>query len=197
MLDAVLEHSCLSFTPFGGILLGTKDNRFRTIFAIDLVKCLVDTLQLLETLGIVIDEIGLYAIIRTDAHDNNASTLIMESLTEDSLHAPDGRLDNLLGGVGWSKESFLGHIPVLGQILTEMVGVDEDTDRLGHRLLLPEFLGTAGGKVGDAGAQRFHIDHHAREATGGTDALLLTHVLYRDAVDGVQLLPCTCGHDIV
>ena len=78
-----------------------------------------------------------------------------------------------------------------------MVGVNEDTDRLGHRLLLSQFLGTAGSKVGDTGAQGFHIGHHARETTGGTDAFLLAHVLHRDAVNAIQFFPCTNGHDIV
>ena len=44
-----------------------------------------------------------------------------------------------------------------------MVGVNEDTDRLGNRLLLPQFLGTAGSKVGDAGAQGFTMPGKLRE----------------------------------
>ena len=128
----------------------------------------------------------------------------MVALTENPLCASGSRLHDLLGGIGRGQESFLSHIPILGQVFTEMVGIDEDTNCLGYRLLLSQFLGTAGSKVGDAGAQGIHIRHHARERARSADALtigphhrLLTHVLHGDAVLAVQLLPGSYGHHVV
>ena len=78
------------------------------------------------TFRIVVDEIGLYAIVRTDAHYDDTSTLIMVALTEDTLRTAGRRLYNLLGGVRRCQESFLSHIPVLRQVFTKMVGIDKD-----------------------------------------------------------------------
>ena len=163
MLDAVLEDVSLSFTARFRILLGTKHDGFRAVFTINLIQCLVEPFHLLMPLCVVVYEVGLNTIVRTDTHDDDACTLIVVALTEDALRASGSGLDNLLSGIGGGEKSFLRHIPILGQVFTEMVGVDEDADGLGHRFLLSQFLCTTGREVGDAGAQGIHIRHHARE----------------------------------
>ena len=163
MLNAVLEDIGLTLTIRFSILLGTQNDGFRTVFTIDLIQHLVEPFHLLMPLSVVVDEVRLNAIVRTDAHDDDSGTLVVVTLTEDALRTTGSGLHDLLGGIGGSEKSFLGHIPVLGQIFTEMVGVDEDEDGLGYRLLLPQLLGTSGREVGDAGAQSIHIRHHARE----------------------------------
>ena len=197
MLDAVLEDVSLTLTIGFRILLGTQNDGFRAVFTVDLIQCLVEPFHLLMPLSVVVDEVGLYAVVRTDAHDDDSGSFIVIALTENPLRATCSGLYYLLGGIGGSEKSFLGHIPVLRQVFAEMVGVNEDADGLGHRLLLSQLFGTAGCEVGDAGAQGIHIRHHARERARGADALFLAHVLHRNAVDAVQFLPSPDGHYIV
>ena len=134
------------------ILLGTQNDGFRAVFTVDFIQCLVEAFHLLMTLCIVVDEVRLNAIVWTDAHDDDSSTLVVIALTEDALRTTGGGLHDLLGRIGGGEKSFLSHVPVLRQVFTEMVGVDEDTNGLGYRLLFSQLLGTAGSKVGDAGA---------------------------------------------
>ena len=163
MFDAVPKDIGFTFTLGLGVLLGAKDKGFGTVLTIDLIQHFVESFQLLVALCVVVDEVGLDARVGTDAHDNDASSLVMVALTEDAPHAAGGCLHNLLGGVRRCKQSLLAHIPILWEVFTEMVGIDEDADGLSHRLLLAELLGTAGGKVGDAGAQGCQVSHHARK----------------------------------
>ena len=132
MLDAVLEDICLSFTALLRILLGSQNNGLRAKFTVDLVQSLVKPFHFLMPLCVVVNEVRLYAIIWTDTHDDDSCTFIVVALTEDSLCASGGHLYNLLGGISRSQKPFFGHVPVLGQVFTEMVGVDEDADGLGY-----------------------------------------------------------------
>ena len=91
--------SSLSLAVFCGVLLGAKDNRFRAVFTVDLVECLVDAFQLLVPFGIIINEIGLYAVVGTNAHDDDTGTFIMEPLAVNPLQAFVGCLVNLLGAL--------------------------------------------------------------------------------------------------
>ena len=100
MLDAVLEDICLSFTAWLCILLRTQNDGFRAVFTVDFIQCLVEPFHLLMPLCIVIDEVRLNAIVRTDAHDDDSGTLVVVALTEDALCASDGRLNDVLGGIG-------------------------------------------------------------------------------------------------
>ena len=114
MLNAVLEDICLSFTAWLCILLGTQNDGFRTVFTIDFIQHLVEPFHLLMPLSVVVDEVRLNTIVRTDAHDDDSGTLVVVALTEDALHASGGGLNDLLSGIGWRQEPFLGHVPVLG-----------------------------------------------------------------------------------
>ena len=163
MLDAIPKDIGFTFTLGFGVLLGAQDKGFGTVLTIDLIQHFVETFQLLVALCVVVDEVGLDARVGTDAHDDDASSLVMVALTEDAFHAAGGGLHNLLGGIGGGKQSLLAHIPILWEVFTEAVGIDEDADGLGYGLLLAELLGTAGGEVGDAGAQGCQVSHHARE----------------------------------
>ena len=161
MLDAVPKDIGFTFTLGLGVLLGAKDKGFGTVLTIDLIQHFVEAFQLLVALCVVVDEVGLDARVGTDAHGDDASTLVVVALTEDAFHAARGGLHNLLGGIGGGEQSFLAHIPILWKVFTEVVGIDEDADGLGYGLLLAELLGTAGGEVGDAGAQGCQVCHHA------------------------------------
>ena len=132
MLDAILEDVSLSFTAWLCVLLGTQHNGFRAVFTINLIQCLVEPFHLLMPLSVVVDEVRLYAIVWTDAHDDDTGTLVVVALSEDSFRTSGSRLNNLLGGISRSQKPFLCHIPVLGQVFTEMVGVDEHADGLSH-----------------------------------------------------------------
>ena len=75
MLDAVLEDACLellSCTEFflADVLLGGEDNGLGAVFAINLVDGFVETFHLFVALGVVVDEVRLHAVVRTDAHDD-------------------------------------------------------------------------------------------------------------------------------
>ena len=136
MLDAVLEDACLELLScteifFTYILLGAEDNGFGAEFTINLINGLVETLHLLMSLCVVVDEVRLHAIVRTDSHDDDSGTFVVVALAEDPRGTPVGCLHYLLGGICRSQEPFLGHVPVLGQVFTEMVGVDEHADGLG------------------------------------------------------------------
>ena len=202
VLDAVLEDTCLHLLPYAhvllvGILLGAEDDGLGAVFAVDSVDGLVETFHLLVALCVVVDEVRLHTVVGTDAHDDDARTLVVVALTVDALDTPDGRLHDLLGGVGGRQQPLLAHVPVLGQVLAEMIGVDEHADGLRDGLLLAEFLGTAGGEVGDAGVQDVLVCHHARKRARGADALFLRHVLHGDAVLAVELLPGADGSHVV
>ena len=100
MLDAVSKDIGFTFTLGFGVLLGAKDKGFGTVLTIDLIQHLVEAFQLLVALCVIINEVGLDARVRTDAHNDDASPLVMVALTEDAFHAAGGRLHNLLGGIG-------------------------------------------------------------------------------------------------
>ena len=100
MLNAVLEDISLAFTTWLCILLRTQNDGFRAVFTVDFIQCLVEAFHLFMPLCIVVDEVRLNAIIGTDAHDNDSGTLVVVALTEDALCASDGRLNNLLSGIG-------------------------------------------------------------------------------------------------
>lgn len=130
MLDCIGENISFTFAVFLCVLLRGQDNRLSTIFTVDLIQHFVEFLHLLMTLRVIIDEVRLDAVVRDNTHDNNPSPLVMIALTEDPLRAVVCRLHNLLGVVGGREKSFLAHIPILGQILAEMVSVNEDADGL-------------------------------------------------------------------
>ena len=100
MLNAVLEDISLTLTIRFSILLGTQNDGFRTVFTIDLIQHLVEPFHLLMPLSVVVDEVRLNAIVRTDAHDDDAGTLVVVALTEDALRATGSCLHDLLGGIG-------------------------------------------------------------------------------------------------
>ena len=92
MLDAIPKDIGFTFTLGFGVLLGAKDKGFGTVLTIDLIQYFVEAFQLLVALCVVVDEVGLDARVRTDAHDNDASSLVMVALTEDAPHAAgDGK----------------------------------------------------------------------------------------------------------
>ena len=132
MLNAVLEDVSLAFTTWLRVLLGTQYNSLRTEFTINLIQCLVEPFHLLMPLCVVINEVGLYTIVWTDTHDDDTGTLVVVALSEDAFRASGRRLNYLLSGISGGEKPFLGHVPVLGQVFTEMVGIDEDADGLSH-----------------------------------------------------------------
>ncbi len=161
VLDTVLEHASLALAAFGGVLLRAKDDGLRTVETVDLIQCFIELLHLLVTLSVIVHEVRLYAVIGTDAHDDDTSPLVVIALPEDSLRTPCGRLYNLLGVIGRSEQPFLRHVPVLREVFTEMVGINEYAYGLGHGLLTPQFLGTPGRKVADMCTYCREIGDHA------------------------------------
>lgn len=132
MPDGIGKDIGFTLSIFLRVLLGTEDNGLSTVFAVYLIQDLVELLHLLMTLCIIIDEVRLDAGVRDDTHDDDTGPFILVALPEDPLRTSGGRLYDLLGVVGRGEKPFLTHIPVLWQIFTEMVGVNEDTDALGY-----------------------------------------------------------------
>ena len=92
MLDAVPKDIGFTFTLGLGVLLGAKDKGFGTVLTIDLIQYFVEAFQLLIAFRVIVDEVGLDARVGTDAHDNDASSLVMVALTEDAPYAAgDGK----------------------------------------------------------------------------------------------------------
>ena len=165
MPDGIGKDIGFTLSIFLRVLLGTEDNGLSTVFAVYLIQDLVELLHLLMTLCIIIDEVRLDAGVRNDSHDDDASPFIVEALTKDPLRASGGRLDDLLGVVGGCEQPFLTHVPILGQVFPEMIGVNEDADGLGYRLLLPQLFGTPGRIVADMGTQIMNVSNHSGKAT--------------------------------
>ena len=80
MLDAITEHACLTLAVFSCVLLRTKYDGFAAILAIDAVNDLVQPLQLLIAHRVVVQQIGLNGILRTEPHDQYACTLVLKAL---------------------------------------------------------------------------------------------------------------------
>ena len=92
MLDAVPKDIGFTFTLGLGVLLGAKDKGFGTVLTIDLVQHFVEAFQLLIAFRVIVDEVGLNTRVGTDAHNDDASSLVMVALTEDAPYAAgDGK----------------------------------------------------------------------------------------------------------
>ena len=88
-------------------------------------------------------------------------------------------------------------VPVLWQIFTESICVQEHADDRGYCVLHSQLLGTADSIVRDMGSQRFYIPYHAVERTAGTDGFLFCKLLIRHHVLTVQFLPGADDVDVV
>ena len=83
------------------------------------------------------------------------------------------------------------------QVFTKSIGVDKYTNISGHRLLHPQFLGTARGIVGHMGAQRLIVADHPIERTAGANRFLLGQFLIGHNIVAVQFAPCSDHINVV
>ena len=103
MLDAITEHTCLTFAVLCRILLWAEYDGLTAVLAIDAVNDLVQPFQLLIAHRGVVKQIGLYAILRADAHHDDACTFVLKALAEDALCASQGTLHDVLCLPSFSK----------------------------------------------------------------------------------------------
>ena len=116
--------------------------------AIDAVYHLIELPHLLYLLGIDIEQILLDGAIGPNAHDDYSGFLVMVAWAVDALQHVAGGTDNGYRATGGSDKPCFLEVPVLGEVFTKHIGIDEHSYDAGHRLLLAQFLGTAGSIVG-------------------------------------------------
>ena len=147
MLDGISKYLRLALAVFLGILLRAKNDGLASVHAVNSVYHLVQTLHLLELLGIDVEEILLDRGVCPDAHHDDTSLLVLIPLTIDLLQYLISCLDNGDGGTRGRNQALLHEVPVLWQVFAESVCIQEHSNDRGHRLLLSQLLGTTGSIV--------------------------------------------------
>ena len=125
-----------------GVLLGADDDGLRAVAFVEAVDHLVEPAQLLNLLGIHIEEVLLDGAVGSDAHDNHPTPLVLHPLNEDPIQHLACRLNNGDGGAGGGDEPLLVVFPVLQQVFPEGVAADKHTHDGGHRILSSQLLGS-------------------------------------------------------
>ena len=197
VLDGVGKDVGLALAVLLRILLTAEDDGLGAVDLVDAVDDGIQTFHLLEMLGIEVEEVELHGRIGSDAHQYDAGLLVVIALDVDVLERLRGGLHDVDGAVGGHGQTLLAEVPVLGQVLPEGIGIEEDGHDGGHGALLPQFLGTAGGVVGDVGLQGVDVGHHAVERAARADAFLLGQFLVGHAILAVQFLPGAVDDDVV
>ena len=126
------------------VLLRPDDNRLGAMQAIDTIYHLVQASHLLNGLCIRIEEILLNRTVRPDTHYDDTSLLVLVALTIDTLQHLAGSTHQGDCTIGRRDKPRLLEVPVLGQILTEHIGVEEHPHNRSDCLLLPQLLRTTG-----------------------------------------------------
>lgn len=180
-----------------GVLLGTNDDGLRAVAFVETVDHLIQSAQLLDLLGIHIEEVLLDGAVGSNAHDNHPTPLVLHPLNEYPVQHLACRLHNGDGGAGGSDEPLLVVFPVLQQVFPEGVAADKHTHDGGHRILSSQLLGTTAGIVGDMRPEGVLVVDHAIERPAGADALLLGQLFIGHAILAIQLLPGSDDIDIV
>ena len=147
MLDGISKYLRFAFTILLCILLRAKNDGLASVHAVNSVYHLVQTLHLLELLGIDIEEILLNRGVCSDTHHDDTSLLVLIALTIDLLQYLISCLDNGDALTRRSNQALLHEVPVLRQILAESICIQEYPNDRCHRLLLPQLLRTTGSIV--------------------------------------------------
>ena len=197
MLDGIGKHIGLSLTILLSILLRAEDYGLTSMQPVNPVNDLVEPLHFLELFGIDVEEVLLNRRIGTDSHDYYTGLLILITFTKDLLQHLISRLDDSDAGAGRRNETLLQEIPVLWQVFTESICIQEYANDGGHRILHPQLFSTAGSIVRDMGSQRFYVPYHAIERTAGTYTFLLRQFLIRHHILTVQFLPRADDIDVI
>lgn len=83
-----------------GVLLGADDDGLRAVAFVETVDHLVESAQLLDLLGIHIEEVLLDGAVGSNAHDNHPTPLVLSPLNEYPVQHLACRLHNGDGGAG-------------------------------------------------------------------------------------------------
>jgi len=115
--------------------------------------------------------------------------LVLVALYENAVEHVVSRLNNGNRRTCWSdKPSFL-KVPILCQVFTEGIGIDEYTNRGGYRILHSQLLCTTGCIVGNVSTKCVLVAYHAIERAAGANRFLLCQFLVRHSILAVQFLP--------
>ena len=101
------------------------------------------------------------------------------------------------GGAGRSNEPLLQKVPILWQVFTKSICIQENTNDRGHRVLHSQLLSATGCIVRDMGTQRFYITYHTIERAAGADGFLLRQFLIRYHILTVEFLPGADDVDVI
>ena len=197
MFDGIGENISLALAVFPSVLLRTKHYRLRAMHPVNPIDYFIQSLHLLELLCIDVKEILLNWTVWAYSHDDNTGFLVLVALLVYLLEDFIGRFDNGNAGAGGCEKSLLLEVPILWQILPEIIGIQEYTDDGGNCILHPQLLSTPGSIVRDMGTQCFYVCNHAIEGTTGTDGFLFRQLFVWHNVLTIQLLPGSDDVDVI
>ena len=125
MLDGIGKDLCFPFAIFLHVLLTAQHNGLRTIKFVDTVDDGIKFAHFLELFGIRIKQVLLNGTIWPNSHDNDTSFFVMVALTIELLKNFVGCLYYGDGAAGWGDEPHFLKVPVLWQVFTEDIGIEE------------------------------------------------------------------------
>ena len=136
MLDGIGKDVGLSLAVFLSVLLTAKHNGLGSIDLVDAVNDGIQSLHLLKLFRIRVEQVLLNWAVRPDSHDYYTCFLIVIALTVEVLKNLIGSFDNGDCRTGRRNEPHFLKVPVLGQVFTESIGVEEYAyDRCNSTLL--------------------------------------------------------------
>jgi len=125
-LDGIGKDVRFSLAIFLSVLLTSKNNGLCSIDLVDAINDCIQSLHLLKLFSICVKQVLLNWTVRPNSHDCYTCFLIVIALAIELLKNFIGSFDNGDCRAGGRDEPHFLKVPVLGQVFTESIGVEEN-----------------------------------------------------------------------